>query len=728
MIQYTTKTYSIRLDEKKGHISYLKMCQKECIRDTLLPLFQIQMRDEKGQIHRVNTYDGKLVSKEENGNRYTLIYRGFEPYQLEVIVYLEMGTEKITWRIGVCNCPEQYCLEWIDFPQTAVCNNLKSAGGESQILWGYNEGIIVEDIQLRESLDEFAYKEPAYPSEGLMGMYPAVVELQFMAYYDPAGGLYLGTHDADGYLKGIDFHSEGNGIKLQFRHFCGCGFGEDYQMDYDFVMQAFSGDWHDAAEIYRRWFSEHKNKAFVPIEENPNLPEWYKNSPVVVTYPVRGMHDMDIMNPNKLFPYVNALPHIERYAEETDSRVMALIMHWEGSAPWAPPYVWPPYGGEAALEQFGNRLHEKENLLGVYCSGISWTEQSNVVKEYQTKEQFQKEHLEQYMCVSPTGELEYSHICRAQRSGYDMCISQEFTKNVISDEVKHMSEAGIDYIQVLDQNHGGTPYFCYSRKHGHPPVPGKWVSEQMVDLLERLKKYTHADGRKVLLGCESAAAETYIPYLLFSDNRFNITYRFGGYPVPVYAYVFHQYVNNFMGNQVCSQYAFDNEKYPDNLLMRIAYAYSAGDMFTLVINEDGKIVWNWGLSDFDSMPDQENIIRFIKAANAYRRGYGKQYLNSGQMQKPLKIITEKHTPIVLKCGFLYEPDLLFTSRWKASDGSVGQFLINYNACSVKAEICTDRKIQIRSADGKILTSHAPRDGKVQLFVNPLDVVLFEEIL
>ena len=91
MIQYTTKTYSIRLDEKKGHISYLKMCQKECIRDTLLPLFQIQMRDEKGQIHRVNTYDGKLVSKEENGNRYTLIYRGFEPYQLEVIVYLGLG-------------------------------------------------------------------------------------------------------------------------------------------------------------------------------------------------------------------------------------------------------------------------------------------------------------------------------------------------------------------------------------------------------------------------------------------------------------------------------------------------------------------------------------------------------------------------------------------------------------------------------------------------------------
>jgi len=135
--------------------------------------------------------------------------------------------------------------------------------------------------------------------------------------------------------------------------------------------------------------------------------------------------------------------------------------------------------------------------------------------------------------------------------------------------VRSMAAAGIDYAQILDQNHGGNPYFCYSRDHGHAPVPGPWMTRAMCALLERAREA----GQGMLFGCESAAGEPYIPQLMLSDNRFNLGWIYGK-PVPMFAYVYHEYLSNFMGNQVCAAGTFEPD--PESLAYRLAYALTAG--------------------------------------------------------------------------------------------------------------------------------------------------------
>ena len=138
---------------------------------------------------------------------------------------------------------------------------------------------------------------------------------------------------------------------------------------------------------------------------------------------------MDDMRPNGFFPYINALPYIEEIAEATQARILALLMHWEGTAPWAPPYVWPPYGGEQAFNELRDALHRQGHLLGVYCSGFGWTYQSNLT-DYNRIDEWNSGAVKEAMCAGPDGQIAISNICTGQRSGYDLCPASEKAREI----------------------------------------------------------------------------------------------------------------------------------------------------------------------------------------------------------------------------------------------------------------------------------------------------------
>ncbi len=660
-----TKGASVAVDFERGEIAEIEYEGMQ-LNQGRVPMFSVKLRKRTGESQVVPSTDCAFLGFDGHTAKYTSAW-------FDADLQVRGEDSSLLWRIAIHN-KTQELLEWVELMSFSVLGKLKDEPqGQGEIIYPYNEGCRVTNMAFRESMP-FRYIEPDYPSKNTYSIFPNMVCAQFIAYLLNGMGIYLGMHDEGRTTKHIDFCYDNGGIKVFMRTFCDVGYGEDYVMPFDSVLQIFHGEWYAAADIYYDWFTKHLPQGLKKIKENDALPKWYTESPLVVAYPLRGKHDTDI-SANGLYPYKNALPFLEDISRQANSSVMALLMHWEGTAPWAPPYVWPPYGGEDEFFAFVDEAHGKNMLVGLYCSGLGWTQQSHMDPAYQRKNDFQELKIQDCVCTNSNGEIS-STICSAQREGYDFCPGCAETKRILKEEFDKLCAHKIDYVQALDQNHGGNSYFCYSDKHGHSPAPGKWQQIEVNRLLESI------DKNGVLFGCETAAAEPFLAQLQFSDNRYELNY-YVGEPIPVYAYLFHEYVNNFMGNQICAML----EKKENNFTYRLAYSFAAGDMLTVVLNGDGELQHAWCdyVKPVEMHTNKAVVLAFVKTLNAWRREGGKAFLHSGKMVAPIGVKCPQEQ-FLLEDGKTYlKTDAVLSAAYE-SDGQRAQFLINYNLNAVEVEL------------------------------------------
>lgn len=710
------KFYKMCIDESTGKICSLIRNEESLIYSPqgLNQLFVIRLRNEDG-IHTdlsSDTASAISVIKEESEDK-TFIKMEFSKLKgLPVSAIVQVDCPKnepfTYWRIKVINETGQW-LEHVDFPVVVVPNNLPANGGDAYLFWPGGEGTIVEDVNLREKF-WFKWQPIEHPAMGWIGLYPGPVQMQFMAYYTPRAGLYFSAHDPYGNPKGIEFHSHPlGGIHLDFRLFTGPLCDREFYLPYDMVLGTFEGDWHDAGEIYRQWWKSSQMYKPPTLKENPQIPKWFFESPVVVMYPIRGTRDLGVeMNPNpEYYPYTNALPIIERLSKQLESPLLILLMHWEGSAPWAPPYVWPPYGDYENFCRFRDELHKSGHLLGLYASGVAYTIKSNTDPSYDMSKEFEEKQIVRYVTYAPDGKPAENGVCagpHAQRIGYDLCPANEWVKEVVVDEIEKIIVNHIDYLQFFDQNLGGTCYRCYAKHHGHPPGPGKWQTEVMKDLYRRIWERIHNKRVEVLIGCEANPTEVFIPYLPFNDSRNYLAFTVGK-PVPAYGYIYHEYINNFMGNQNGTWFFIDEEKCPYNLLVRIAVSFVQGDMLSLNLRKDGKVGWEWSSAPWDKGPNEDEVLTLVRNLNNWRRGLGKEYLFFGRMEKPMRYSGDRKIPLITPRGDTINVRSVFACQWKVNDTSA-LFLVNYLPEEQKVSISVPRDIISR-----VRVYHHPKGDK-----------------
>ena len=192
----------------------------------------------------------------------------------------------------------------------------------------------------------------------------------------------------------------------------------------------------------------------------------------------------------------------------------------------------------------------------------------------------------------------------------------------------------------------------------------------------------------MLLGCESAAAEPFIGNLLMSDDRYELS-TIMGRPVPMYAFLYHEYVRNFMGNQVCDPLPPET----DALAYRLAYSFAAGDVPTLVLTPDGGISPSWGTRDFSAMPDKDEILDFLRVLSDASKNGLAPYLACGRMITPPRVTCK---PAPFGNGL---PAVICTS-WRYNGNDI-VLLINPLSHDEKVEVDRDEMI-IRSRSVRVI--------------------------
>ncbi|MDG0808574.1 hypothetical protein [Cohnella rhizosphaerae] len=139
------------------------------------PIFTLRLRDDAGQALDVTALQAASVTLEQasisadDGTQLRFKYTKLNNLDLDAVVEVDLPQDSnlTDWRISFDN-RTSYLVEWVDFPDVVVPNDLVAAGGTARILWPAHEGVLIEDIGRRENT-WLKYQETGYPSKGWDG-------------------------------------------------------------------------------------------------------------------------------------------------------------------------------------------------------------------------------------------------------------------------------------------------------------------------------------------------------------------------------------------------------------------------------------------------------------------------------------------------------------------------------------------------------------------------------
>ena len=618
-----------------------------------LPLFKIEFMNDQSEFKTVTSSEAKQVSVSKSGNQdgqtITIEYKeiGQLPVDARVTIRCPAGETLTYWNLEVNNRTTSW-IGHIQFPVIQVPFDNPANKDYSHILSSTADGVLAGPVGPSMSVGQRdgteVWRFNNYPGRW--------IRTQLMAYYNDAGGLYVACDDPKGLPKFIDPLMESDGVTMGLGHYPGTRGPGEARLPYNVVLGTFQGDWYAAAEIYRNWASRQPFCA-TKLAQRSDMPKWLTDSPLGIAFPMRGQGDWDppaAENP-EYTPLTNALPYLDKLAAALESPLMPIVFNWEHGGPWVQPDAYPPVGGEAAVREFMAKAKARGWHPAIYGDGLGWVIwQKNT--NYDGLPYFRSHGGED--AVARKWDGTFLEDVWAWRRNYEACAGTEKGRQMVLEMTRRMAEFGPDVVQQFDQTPG--PSACYSTHHGHPPVPGPWMTEAFSSLVRSDNKIARSVNPMVAMSCEGAPPETYLQDFQTWDARVGIC--------PLYSFLYHEYGNGFEG--------FYTSRVNDEALrLSAARALVTGYIVDFTLRDKGRIEYDWDQTWTRAVPDQAAILDWAKRTNHFRAGIARDYLVYGRMLRPWTVsgITERDF------GWGKEP-LVQSATWQAEDGRIGVVLAN----------------------------------------------------
>jgi hypothetical protein len=651
----------------------------------------------------------------------TIINSNLKGYDIQTIttITIQHDDPYIEMRLSIEN-NEEFIVENIFFPLIWGLGKIGEESHDDTVFVPVGDGILLHDPL--SFLDNILISG---------GFYPGELSLQLLCHYDKnMTGLYFACYDINGLPKKINYGPmEWDGVdhlSTSFDFSIPSESGNDFLMDFDTIIGVFSGDWYEAAALYKEWAITTPFVAGGRIGEGKDTADWFFNTSIIQLVN-RDNPAIEIFSLSDIASITN------EYATMTGLDTSVLIIGWEQHGAWVGPYYYPPVEGEGAFQTAIADLKQDGNHGFTYISGTVWRITRNDIG-YADYELFNTTGLPWVALLkdqTPNFDLSYEslgwHSAR-------ICPMTDFWHDMVVENALDSVRLGCDIVQI-DEFPIGAIYPCYNISHDHPVGYSNEISISYQKILEDIRTQGRLINPDFIMSTEEPC-EFYLPYLDTYVSRdcapegllymgLVDTYKDKIEFIPFFTYVYHEYITSF-GEGVGLDEGYATHFY--NQMAR-----SIGKMFTT-----GEIIKVGGtpIQTLDA-----NLFELFNRTATATTTYAQKYLIYGTPLLPPTVdvpliqidwynaIQQIHgTPI-------HEP-AVFNGAWRADDGKKGFVFVNWYTSSIDFDVEIEDNEQhighcalsmTKNGERTILHTNTSLPTQLSMEMGSNDVVLIEII-